>query len=97
MWLAASLALSDIRIKLSFKGRAPPSQDVAMTIASVIGPPLNKSMIDVHTHHQTMLAVIHMTDPFEYVFRRFQETLSVAALSDALEIDVIDLHLSKSD
>ena len=96
MWLATLLALSDIRIKMNFKGRAPPSQNVAMTIASVIGPPLHKGMIDVHAHHQTMLAVIHVTDPFEYVFRRFQETLSVAALSDALEIDLIDLHLSKT-
>lgn len=42
------------------------------------------------------LAVIHVTDPFEYVFQRFQETLSVAALSDALQLDVIDLDLSKT-
>lgn len=96
MWLATSLAPSDIRIKISFKGRTPPSQDVALTVASVIGPPLHKGMIDVRTHHHTTLAVVHVTDPFEYVFRRFQETLSVEALSVALENEVISLNLSKS-
>ena len=42
-----------------------------------------------------MIAVVHVADPFEYVFQRFQETLSATALSDALGIVVNDLDLSK--
>ena len=94
-WLVIGCVIGDVKIKLAFEGRTPPTQNVAVTLASVVGPPLHTGMVDVCVHRQTVLALVRVTDTQDYVYYRFRDTLSVPALSDALDATVADLHLSQ--
>lgn len=93
--LASVLSIGDVKIKMVFSGPTPPKDNVALTVASVIGHPLHTGMIDVCVHRQTVLALVRVTDTQDYVYNRFQDTLSISALSDALDATVADLHLSQ--
>ncbi len=78
-----------------FAGPTPPTDNVAVTIASVVGHPLHTGMIDVCVHRQTVQALVRVTDTQDYVYHRFKDTLSAPALSEALDATVTDLHLSQ--
>lgn len=93
-WLLGSV-LADLKIKVVFVGPMPPTDMVAVTIASVVGPPVHAGMVDVCVHRQTVLALVRVTDAQDSVHKRFKDTLSAPALSDALDATVTDLHLSQ--
>ena len=95
MWFVLGSVLGDVKIKMVFAGRTPSTDNVAITIASVVGHPLHTGMVDVCVHRQTVLALVRVTDTQGYVYYRFRDTLSVPALSDALDATVTDLHLSQ--
>ena len=97
MWFVLGSVLGDVKIKMVFAGLTPPTGNVKVTIASVVGHPLHTGMIDVCVHRQTVLALVRVTEApfFDYVYHRFRDTLSVPALSDALDATVTDLHLSQ--
>ena len=94
-WSVLGSVLGDVKIKMAFVGRTPPTQNVAVTIASVVGSPVHPGMVDVCVHRQTVLARVRVTDTQDYVYYRLRDTLSVPALSDALDATVADLHLSQ--
>lgn len=97
MWFVLGFLLADLKIKIVFEGPMPPTDTVAVTIASVVGHPLHAGMIDVCVHRQTVQALVRVTEApfFDDVYHRFRDTLSVPALSDALDAIVTGLHLSQ--
>ena len=90
-------AVAGVKIKMEFERHVPSAQDVTVTIASVVGPPLHPGLVDICEHRQTIVATVPAGRDAgwnAYMFRKFRDALSEEDLSVALDATVVRVHVS---